>query len=96
MLLGERLLSVGTSNAHWFLAKDIYLRGTTGTGGILRDPHNHPSGNPEPSREDILITRKIRECGELLDILLMDHIIIGDNEYFSFCEQDILYEKGRE
>ena len=58
--------------------------------------HNHPSGNPEPSREDILITRKIRECGELLDILLMDHIVIGDNEYFSFREQDILYEKGRE
>lgn len=96
MLLGERLLSVGTSNAALISAKDIYRAALQEQAVYIVILHNHPSGNPEPSREDILITRKIRECGELLDILLMDHIIIGDNEYFSFCEQDILYEKGRE
>ena len=96
MLLGERLLSVGTSNAALISAKDIYRAALQVQAVYIVILHNHPSGNPEPSREDILITRKIRECGELLDILLMDHIIIGDNEYFSFCEQDILYEKGRE
>ena len=96
MLLGERLLSVGTSNAALISAKDIYRAALQEQAVYIVILHNHPSGNPEPSREDILITRKIRERGELLDILLMDHIIIGDNEYFSFCEQDILYEKGRE
>ena len=96
MLLGERLLSVGTSNAALISAKDIYRAALQEQAVYIVILHNHPSGNPEPSREDILITRKILECGELLDILLMDHIIIGDNEYFSFCEQDILYEKGRE
>ena len=96
MLLGERLLSVGTSNAALISAKDIYRAALQEQAVYIVILHNHPSGNPEPSREDILITRKIRECGELLDNLLMDHIIIGDNEYFSFCEQDILYEKGRE
>ena len=96
MLLGERLLSVGTSNAALISAKDIYRAALQEQAVYIVILHNHPSGNPEPSREDILITRKIRESGELLDILLMDHIIIGDNEYFSFCEQDILYEKGRE
>ena len=96
MLLGERLLSVGTSNAALISAKDIYRAALQEQAVYIVILHNHPSGNPEPSREDILITRKIRECGELLHILLMDHIIIGDNEYFSFCEQDILYEKGRE
>ena len=96
MLLGERLLSVGTSNAALISAKDIYRAALQEQAVYIVILHNHPSGNPEPSREDILITRKIRECGELLDSLLMDHIIIGDNEYFSFCEQDILYEKGRE
>ena len=96
MLLGERLLSVGTSNAALISAKDIYRAALQEQAVYIVILHNHPSGNPEPSREDILITRKIRECRELLDILLMDHIIIGDNEYFSFCEQDILYEKGRE
>ena len=87
MLLGERLLSVGTSNAALISAKDIYRAALQEQAVYIVILHNHPSGNPEPSREDILITRKIR---------LMDHIIIGDNEYFSFCEQDILYEKGRE
>jgi DNA repair protein RadC len=58
--------------------------------------HNHPSGNPAPSKHDIEVTMKIRAGGKLLDIPLMDHIIIGDNRYFSFCEEGILYEKGRE
>lgn len=96
MLLGEQLLSVGTSNAALISAKDIYRAALQEQAVYIVILHNHPSGNPEPSREDILINRKIRECGELLDILLMDHIVIGDNEYFSFREQDILYEKGRE
>ncbi|MDR3838047.1 MAG: DNA repair protein RadC, partial [Eubacterium sp.] len=67
MLLGERLLSVGTSNAALISAKDIYRAALQEQAVYIVILHNHPSGNPEPSREDILITRKIRECGELLD-----------------------------
>ena len=96
MLLGERLLFCRNQQRSIdFWVKDIYRAALQEQAVYIVILHNHPSGNPEPSREDILITRKIRECGELLDILLMDHIIIGDNEYFSH-EQDILYEKGRE
>ena len=64
MLLGERLLSVGTSNAALISAKDIYRAALQEQAVYIVILHNHPSGNPEPSREDILITRKIRECGE--------------------------------
>ena len=60
MLLGERLLSVGTSNAALISAKDIYRAALQEQAVYIVILHNHPSGNPEPSREDILITRKIR------------------------------------
>lgn len=53
--------------------------------------HNHPSGDPEPSREDLDITRRLKECGELLGIRVMDHIIIGhDGRYISLADRGIL------
>lgn len=48
--------------------------------------HNHPSGIPEPSEDDKAITRRIKEAGNLLGILLLDHIIIGDDTYYSLEE----------
>lgn len=52
--------------------------------------HNHPTGNLNPSQADISITRKIKEAGDLLDIKLLDHLIIGENSFFSFSEQSLL------
>ncbi len=52
--------------------------------------HNHPSGNIKPSEADIKLTKKIKEGGELLDINVLDHIIIGDENYFSFADQNML------
>jgi len=51
--------------------------------------HNHPSGNASPSREDYTFTRKIERCSEMMDIPLVDHIIIGRKEYFSFYENKL-------
>ena len=55
--------------------------------GVDHSLHNHPSGDPEPSREDILVTKKIAKAGELIGITLMDHIIIGDQSYVSLAEK---------
>ena len=52
--------------------------------------HNHLSGDPMPSSEDQAITRRIRECGKLLGIFLLDHIIVGDIEFYSFKEQGLI------
>lgn len=52
--------------------------------------HNHPTGNLTPSQADISITRRIKEAGDLLDIKLLDHLIIGENSFFSFSEQGLL------
>ncbi len=52
--------------------------------------HNHPSGNLKPSNADRSITKKIKEAGQLLDIALLDHIIISDNDFYSFADETIL------
>ena len=49
--------------------------------------HNHPSGNIQPSEADHKITKKIKECGILLDIAVLDHIIIGNTGYYSFADE---------
>lgn len=52
--------------------------------------HNHPSGNLKPSLDDIEITNKLKECCKLLDIMLLDHLIITKDDYFSFADEGLL------
>jgi DNA repair protein RadC len=52
--------------------------------------HNHPSGNIQPSEADQRITKKIRDCGTMLDIAVLDHIIVGDDRYYSFADEGSL------
>lgn len=52
--------------------------------------HNHPTGDPAPSSEDIAITRRLREAGEIMGIRVLDHIIVGDGEYLSFVERGLM------
>ena len=52
--------------------------------------HNHPSGDPEPSRQDMEMTKRFKESGELLGLPVMDHIIIGGSDYYSFMENGLL------
>lgn len=52
--------------------------------------HNHPSGNLKPSQEDIHLTQKVKQSAKLIDIALLDHLIIGDQNYFSFADEGII------
>ncbi len=52
--------------------------------------HNHPSGNPQPSKSDIDITRKLKEAAGFMDINVLDHIIVTDGEYFSFVDESLM------
>jgi len=52
--------------------------------------HNHPSGNLKPSEADIKLTKKLKEAGQMLDLPVLDHLIIGDEKYFSFADEGIL------
>ncbi len=52
--------------------------------------HNHPSGNLKPSNDDILLTKKVKEASKLMDIILQDHLIVGDNNYLSFADEGLI------
>ena len=58
--------------------------------------HNHPSGNVKPSYEDIILTNQLKSMLEPLGVQVVDHIIIGENQYFSFFENDMLRSSSKE
>lgn len=83
-------LSIGTVNASMLAPREIFVEAVKSEAVTFVLLHNHPSGDPTPSREDILITNRIREAGNLIGIPLMDHIIIGDKRYISLKESGYL------
>ncbi len=89
-LLHQEVISVGTVNASLASPREIFLTALRrrAAGFILL--HNHPSGDPTPSREDILLTKKLSESGQMLEIPLLDHIVIGDRRYYSMKEEGYL------
>ena len=89
-LLKETILSVGTVNEAFISPREIFLDALKYRAVDMILLHNHPSGDPEPSEEDTLVTKRVAEAGELLGIFLLDHIIIGDNCYISLKERGIL------
>ena len=90
MLLAEKQLSVGTVNASLISAREIFLEALKCQAVYIILIHNHPSGDPHPSREDILLTKRLWEAGELIGISLLDHIIIGDRSYVSLREENLM------
>lgn len=80
-------VSVGTANSALVDVKSIFMSAILSNSDGIFIFHNHPSGSAEPSVQDNLITNKIREAGNLLDIKLLDHIIVGDSEYYSYDEK---------
>lgn len=89
-LLGERILSKGTVNASLASPREVFIHALQAQAAGIMLLHNHPGGNPVPSENDIRVTRRIREIGILTDIPLYDHIILGDNKYFSFSESNLM------
>ena len=89
-IIKEILLSKGTVNASVISPREIFIEALRYHAVHVLLIHNHPSGDPQPSYEDIQITRQILEASHLMQILLLDHIIIGDNTYISLKEKGYL------
>lgn len=82
-----QIVGIGTTNACPYSVPEIFKAALIANATNILLFHNHPSGDPTPSREDIVCTRKIRQAGELLGVRLIDHIIVGSNgAYYSFQE----------
>ena len=89
-LLHSSVISTGTVNGSLVSAREIFMEALRYGAVSVVILHNHPSGDPAPSEDDIVLTRALKESGQLLSIPLMDHIIIGDHCYISLFEQGYL------
>ena len=83
------VISMGTVNSSLIHPREVFKIAILSNASKIMLAHNHPSGNINPSGEDENITRRFKECGEILGIGLVDHIIVGDRDrYFSFKENN--------
>lgn len=92
-LIREKKLSEGSVRAALISPREIFLEALDARAVNVLLVHNHPSGDPTPSRNDMDITERVREMGEKMDIPLLDHIVIGDNQYVSFRESSWFADK---
>ena len=80
------LVTTGTLNTTIVEPRDVYREAAMGAASAVVVFHNHPSGDPAPSDEDVALTWRLRAAGTLMGIELLDHVILGDGRYFSFKE----------
>lgn len=84
------LLTKGTVNASLVSTREVFAEALRYCAVSIIMVHNHPSGDPSPSREDLEVTQKVKAAGELLDIRLLDHIIIGHDRFCSLKQDGYL------
>lgn len=88
--IDKKCLFVGTINNSIVHPREIFKEAYLLSANGIICIHNHPSGDPTPSKEDVMITRKIKEIGMIHGIRLVDHLIVGVNSYYSFYEDNKL------
>jgi DNA repair protein RadC len=86
-ILREEVVSIGSLNASIVHPREVFKSALMESSASVIMIHNHPSGDPSPSREDIMVTEKLVEGGKLLGIDVLDHIIIGDGRYISLKDE---------
>jgi len=89
-IIGIENISVGTLNASIVHPRDVFKVAIKRNCNSIILIHNHPSGDVEPSAEDVNLTRRLIDAGNLLGIFILDHIIIGDSKYLSFKQKNII------
>ena len=89
-MVHKKHLFVGTLNANLVHPREIFEHALLGNAASIILVHNHPSGDPEPSQDDLEITKRILEAGKIMGIDVLDHIIITKNKVFSFKERKLI------
>jgi DNA repair protein RadC len=87
---GYKVISTGTLTASLIRPGDVYRAALHLAAAAVVFVHNHPSGDPMPSQEDQEITRRLRECGKMLAIRVLDHVILGAERHYSFSDRGLL------
>lgn len=89
-IIKYEIISVGNLNASVVHPREVFKVAIDNNSANVILLHNHPSGNPVPSNEDVMVTKKLVEAGNLMDIKVFDHIIIAGNTYSSFVEKKLM------
>ena len=95
-VISANTISEGTLTASSVYPREVIQASLSYNAAALIFAHNHPSGDPEPSSEDVAITRQLVFAGRVMGMVIHEHIIIGDNRYFSFADQGYIERMNRE
>ncbi|MFJ5715528.1 DNA repair protein RadC [Neobacillus sp. NPDC093127] len=89
-VIHKQTVFIGSLNASIVHPREVFREALKRSAASVIAVHNHPSGDPAPSREDIEVTKRLVECGKIIGIDLLDHLIIGDNKFVSLKEKGYL------
>lgn len=89
-VLHKQTIFIGSLNASIVHPREVFREALKRSAASIICLHNHPSGDPAPSREDIEVTKRLVECGKLIGIDVLDHLIIGENKFVSLKEKGYL------
>ena len=89
-IMGEERISEGSLTSSIVHPREVFVPAVRESAGAIVFVHNHPSGEPTPSEDDIAVTRRLERAAELLGIRVLDHVIVGDGEYASFKELGLM------
>lgn len=89
-VLAKETISIGTLNASMVHPRELFKVAIRRSAAAVILVHNHPSGDPTPSREDIALTKRLVEAGEIIGIDVLDHIVIGDNRFTSLKSKGLI------
>ena len=87
---GIEEVSVGSLSASVVHPREVFRAAIKHNAASIILVHNHPSGDPNPSREDIAVTQRLVKAGRIMDIAVLDHVILGDNSFLSLKEKDVI------
>ncbi|MBP1083165.1 DNA repair protein RadC [Bacillus capparidis] len=89
-IIHKQTIFIGSLNASIVHPREVFKEAVKRSAASLICAHNHPSGDPSPSREDIEVTKRLCDCGKMIGIEVLDHLIIGDQKYVSLKEKGYL------
>lgn len=89
VVIGQKDISIGSLNSSIVEPREVFKEAILKSSASIIVCHNHPSGDPTPSNEDINVTIRLKECGKILGVDLLDHIIIGYGKYISLKEKSL-------
>ena len=85
-IIKEGLISIGTLDSSLVHPREVFKEAIKESAFAVMLVHNHPSGDPDPSEDDIKITKQIIEAGKILNILVLDHVIIGKDRHWNWLD----------